>query len=56
MTSQSMTGIVLPMMASFFLREHGPVDGSMHTSVVAADNTERMVPEADVTDCHGVIS
>lgn len=36
-----MTGIVLPLMASFFLRKHGPVDGSMHTSVVAADNTER---------------
>lgn len=56
MTSQSMTGIVLPMMASFFLRKQGPVEGSMHTSVVAADNTERMVPEADVTGCHGVIS
>lgn len=39
-----------------FRKNHGPVEGSMHTSVVAADNTERMVPEADVTGCHGVIS
>ena len=39
-----------------FRQNHGPVEGSMHTSVVAADNTERMVPEADVTGCHGVIS